>query len=240
MFVLWLALPADRAAKREPAPGNDAPLALFTSLPLYWTESEDIGELLDDSSQLHWARRALERQEVLHPLDYLATGNLEQYGALLVAQPRALSPEENVALDNWVRSGGRLLLFTDPLLTAESRFGLGDPRRPADVGLLSPILARWGLELTFDPDQPEGVRTAEVLGEQMPVEMAGKLVDFPVPPGATSECRLLADGLAADCTIGAGGALVIADAALLDRDAPDQEQRGEILLHLLNHSYGIE
>ncbi|HZF45169.1 MAG TPA: hypothetical protein VEZ26_02460, partial [Sphingomonadaceae bacterium] len=32
-------------------------------------------------------------------------------------------------------------------------------------------------------------------------------------------CRLLAEGLAADCRIGAGRALIVADAALLDRAA---------------------
>ena len=65
----------------------------------------------------------------------------------MMIQPRPLSPQENVALDNWVAAGGRLLLFADPALTEDSAFAIGDRRRPQDVVLLSPILARWGLEL---------------------------------------------------------------------------------------------
>ena len=49
-----------------------------------------------------------------------------------------------------MRGGGRVLLFADPMLTRHSAFALGDRRRPQDVVLLSPILARWRLELQFD------------------------------------------------------------------------------------------
>lgn len=55
----------------------------------------------------------------------------------------ARRPErENVALDDWVRAGGARALFADPLLTFNSRFSIGDRRRPQDVATLSPILTR--------------------------------------------------------------------------------------------------
>ena len=74
---------------------------------------------------------------------------------LLLAQPRALSGPENVALDAWVRGGGHLLLFADPMMTGESRFGIGDRQRPQDVILLSPILNRWCRDPQFDQNQPQ-------------------------------------------------------------------------------------
>lgn len=209
----------------RPGPRSERAIGLFTSLPILWNESADLAGLLDDAAPPHWARDAIARHGRLRPLDRLAGRDgalpLPAGALLIVAQPRPLSPEENVALDSWVRGGGRVLLFADPLLTAPSAFPLGDQRRPQDVVLLSPILTRWGLELRFDQRQPPGEREAVVLGRAMPVNQAGS---FALRPG--SGCALLAGGLAARCRIGAGTVLAVADAALLengtDGDAPDR------------------
>jgi hypothetical protein len=200
-----------RATADKPA------LGLMTSLPIYWAEIDDIGEALDQKQQPHWARTALERDYDLRPLDTLAPGKggLGDLDNLLLAQPRPLTGAENVALDDWVRGGGHALIFADPLLTDDSRFAIGDRRRPQDVVLLSPILRRWGLELQFDPDQGDGERTKALGGEALPVNQSGDLV--PVQGSAPSDCTILAHGLVADCTIGKGRALVVADAALLER-----------------------
>ena len=112
------------------------PLGLFSSLPIYWAESTSIDETLDSSRPQHWVRAALERDRELVPLDTLDGPELARFDDLILAQPRPLSPAENVALDQWVRNGGRLLLFADPLLTEHSRFALGDKRRPQDIVLL--------------------------------------------------------------------------------------------------------
>ncbi|MEW9854302.1 Gldg family protein [Novosphingobium sp. M1R2S20] len=158
------------------------------------------------------------------PLDTLAGPDgklsLPRNGLLILAQPRALSPDENVALDAWVRSGGRLLLFADPMLTADSEYPLGDPRRPQSMAMLSPILTHWGVELEFDVDQPAGERAAEIFGATLPVNLPGQ---FRVLPD--SNCRIEGGGLAVDCKIGEGRVIAIADAALFDgdnagRDAP--------------------
>lgn len=133
-----------------------------------------------------------------------------------MAQPRPLAPQENVALDRWVRGGGHLLLFADPMSTWESRFGLGDRRRPLDTVLLSPILAHWGLALRFDPGQSGELR--ENTGTGLPVRLAGALVAL---PGAAPACRIEAAGLVAACRIGKGRALIVADCAGLEpTDAP--------------------
>src|SRR5690606_38800476 len=144
------------------------------TLPLYWGEADGLGDLLDAGGDAHWARAVLERDYRLLPLDWLGEAGIARVRLLLLAQPRPLAPEENVALDAWVRGGGRLLLFADPMLTGESRFAVGDRRRPQDVALLSPILDHWGLVLEFPEDQPAVTRQIEAAGEAIPVRLAGR------------------------------------------------------------------
>jgi hypothetical protein len=208
-------------------------VGLFTSLPILWPETEGVAGLLDADAPPHWALAVLAAQGRVVPLDTLAgkDGKLPlPAGAILVmAQPRPLSPAENVALDDWVRAGGRVLLFADPMLTGHSAFALGDRRRPQDVVMLSPILTRWGLELRFDESQPAGEREVALLGTRLPVNLPGHLAVLP-----NGRCVTEADGLAAHCRVGAGEVLCIADAALLEMgtngdDAPRREALSAIL-----------
>jgi hypothetical protein len=188
------------------------------TIPLYWGEADGLGEILGGEEELHWARSLLEDDYRLHPLAALTESELARLKFLLLAQPRALSPAENVALDSWVRAGGRLLLFADPLLTGESRFGIGDRRRPQDVILLSPILRRWGLELEVLEDQQSGPSLREIAGQAVPINLPGRFA-----PPVQGGCTLEAAGLLADCTIGKGHATILADAALLDLHHPAPE-----------------
>ncbi len=197
------------------------PIGLYTSLPILWRETGNLSGLLGSERRQHWALDVLGKYGSLRPLDDLSGngGGLPlPPGALLVlAQPRPLSPDENVALDNWVRSGGRVLLFADPMLTAESRFTLGDSRRPQDIVLLSPILARWGLELHFDDAQPAGEFEAIVSGQVMPVNLPGR---YSIAPDSEA-CAMLGSGLAVRCRIAEGEILALADAALLEDASGD-------------------
>jgi hypothetical protein len=186
-------------------------LGLMGTIPIYWGESGNVSELLGGGAS-HWARARLEADFELRPLDTLSAESLAGLEFLLLAQPRALSPAENVALDAWVRAGGRLLLFADPMLTGESRFGLGDRRRPQDVILLSPILNHWGLPLEFDVDQPEGYAQVGDGDAAIPVNRPGSFT----APAQDSGCVLVADSVLARCAVGRGTATVLADAALLD------------------------
>ena len=190
-------------------------LGLMGTVPIYWGEEAAFGGMLSGNATAHWARAQLEAGYTLHPLDTLSDRSLADLDLLLLAQPRALGAAENVALDSWVRAGGRLLLFADPMLTGESRFAIGDRRRPQDVILLSPILARWGLRLEFDDAQPNGFA---VLGgvASIPVNLAGR---FAVT-GGEGDCAVEAEGVLARCTVGEGRVLVLADAALLDLYQP--------------------
>lgn len=203
----WLA----RGKGSEPA----APVGLFTTLPILWADSPDLAASLNPQAEPHWARAVLAGKGAILPIDALTPESIGKVGRLLMAQPRVLTPQENVALDNWVRGGGRLLLLADPALTEESGFALGDPRRPQAVALLSPILSRWGLELLFDDRQPFGRARREVMGVPIPVNLPGQLATR-----GQANCRLWGEGLAATCAIGKGRIVVVADAALLERDDP--------------------
>ena len=212
-----------------------APLGLSSTLPIYWQESPNFATILKEEGEPGWVRQTLETRFDLVPLDVLSAEALAPLDHLLLAQPRALSPAENVALDDWVRAGGQLLLFADPMLTSHSQFAIGDPRRPQDVVLLSPILARWGLELTFDTAQPQGERIEEDFGVAIPVDLAGAFV--PVTSEAPGECAISATGIAAGCRIGEGQVVLLADAALLDgEEESDLPRRQAMLDSLLDQS----
>lgn len=202
-------------------------LALFTSLPLVWRESETLAGALDPQAEPHWAIAVLGEARALDTLEGLDAN----VGLLVMAQPRPLSPAENVALDAWVRGGGRVLLFADPLLTAHSDFALGDRRRPEGTVLLSPILTRWGLDLVWDEDQPEGLRPVSLFGTALPVDQAGRFV------ATGGDCTLLAGGIAARCAVGAGHVLAVADAALLDEGTgQDRAARKSALQRLVEQA----
>ncbi|MBK6802438.1 ABC transporter [Novosphingobium sp.] len=236
LLGLALMLGAWLGFARAPAPGPDqAPVGLFTTLPILWNEAEDIAGLLNDPEPPHWARAGIARRGAIVPLDALAGpkgyGPLRDLRRLVIAQPRPLSPDENVALDDWVRGGGHLLLIADPALTEESRFALGDPRRPQGLVLLSPILRRWGLDLQFDDVQPPGERAAEVMDIALPVNLPGRFI---ISGGR--DCRLHEDGLAAFCAVGKGRVVALADAAVLER-ADASGDRSRALAALLDKAF---
>ncbi len=197
-------------------------LGLMGTIPIYWGEAGSLNDVIEGTTQPHWARATLEQSYILVPLDTLEENNLPRglsaLDRLMLAQPRALSPSENVTLDKWVRRGGHLLLFADPMLTGQSRFPIGDRRRPQSVILLSPILNRWGLLLQFDDTQARGKTTATIDGVSFEIDLAGTLRSKPTGQDAHSHCAIIAGGRAAKCRIGKGTALIIADAALLELD----------------------
>lgn len=212
------------------APPPVQTIGLFTTLPILWPEAQGAADLLkSDAAPPHWARAVLARRGAIRPLDTLE--NLGGVGLLVLAQPRPLSPQENVALDRWVRGGGRVLLLADPMLTAESAYALGDRRRPQAIALLSPILARWGLALQFDAAQPAGERIETLYDLPFPVNLPGRFV----ATGGGVSCRIKAAGLAARCLVGKGQVVAVADAALLEDIPPDgAESRSATLDRLLD------
>jgi len=214
LLCLASACHADEAPAADPAELPE--LGVMGTIPIYWGESAGFGDVLAGKGNPHWAKARLEAHYRLVPLDMILSESLDELDYLLLAQPRALSPAENVALDAWVRAGGHLLLFADPLLTGESSFPIGDRRRPQDVILISPVLEHWGLTLAFDEEVEPGYALVPALGTPIPVNLPGALA---VKRGEGT-CRLVASDVLASCAIGEGSALVLADAALLDLHTP--------------------
>lgn len=190
-------------------------IGLFTSLPLLWSDTPELaGELSSDTAP-NWVKAVLAEHGQIVALDTLASAagprSLAGLKRLVIAQPRALSPPENVTLDEWVRGGGQLLLLIDPAYTEESPFALGDPRRPQATAMLSPILARWGLELKFDAGQSIEENGRDIMGFSVPTVLPGTFATR-----GQANCRLWGDGLAVTCAIGKGRVLAVADAAVLE------------------------
>lgn len=214
-------------AAPAPAPQETAAplrLGLMTSLPLYWPLGADLSALANGSGPMPWQRQALEGRYQLDPLDTLspippqspeapAINPLAGLALLAIIQPRGLSPADNVALDDWVRAGGHVLLALDPALTGDYDLPLGDPRRPVDAALIPPVVARWGLAVSFDEGQAAQVTTARLGDAALPLALAGQVA---IIDPAAAQCTLLADGAAARCAVGAGQVTLIADAALFE------------------------
>lgn len=199
------------------------PIGLFTSLPLLWSDAGDLGGELRADQAPHWAKVVLASRGQIVPLETLTLApgpnSLTGMARLVIAQPRALSPAENVALDGWVRGGGQLLLLADPAYTEESPYPIGDPRRPQAAVMLSPILTRWGLELQFEPGQPLEQHDRDVMGVAVPAVLSGTFATR-----GQANCRLWADGLAVTCAIGRGRVFALADAAVVEREDPAGER----------------
>ena len=235
LFGLALALGLVAWLSQHQRVPPSTPIGLFTSLPILWNGTADLGLELRSDRPAHWAKAVLAEHGRVVALDVLTTASgprsLAGLGRLVIAQPRVLSPQENVALDDWVRGGGQLLLLADPAYTEESPVALGDPRRPMAAAMLSPILTRWGLELQFDADQPLAEQDRDIMGMTVPVVLPGRFLTR----GQTN-CRLWSEGLAVTCTIGKGRVFAVADAALLERDDPSG-QRSKAFGQLLDSAF---
>lgn len=133
VILLWLGPPQPiRPTQQRP------PLAVITGLPLFWDEMGRGGPR--DAPIMS----VLRSRFTITPLDDPRQLRGSKAQRLLLAQPRALSPEQLTAIDQWVRGGGRALVLADPLLRWPSALPLGDRRRPPAIHLLDPLLAHWG------------------------------------------------------------------------------------------------
>jgi len=185
---------------RAEAPATRPPLALLTGLPLAFGE----GFTLD--APRHPVLSRLDRDYQVELVD--GPEQLGQTWLLLAAQPRALTAERLVALDRWVRRGGRLLLLADPQLNWPTDLPLGDPQRPpyeyADTGLLG----HWGLRLE-QPDAASASGAVVLGGQSVATSSPGTL------HRTGGNCRIAPDQHLAACRLGKGQAVVVADADFL-------------------------
>jgi hypothetical protein len=197
-FALAAIQPAP--APLPPRPAAERPtLLLITSLPLLFNEDFSL-----QGSGSPTLKRIARRYRVV-PISVTDPGDLSKGRLLLMAHPPTQTAENLVALDDWVRSGGHLLLLADPMLEWPSKRPFGDPLRPSPMFMDTGLLAHWGLRL----DAPQ---------ERGPAERKlGRFQILTVSPGRLEgRCEIAADGLVAHCRIGNGQATVVADADLLD------------------------
>lgn len=209
---IWLG--QDRPVERRP-------LGLMTSLPIYWPEGADMSDIVAGEVAVPWMRQELERHFILQPLDTLSPDS-EQSGAvsplqgmerLLIVQPRGFSPQDNVELDQWVRAGGHVLIAIDPMLSGQYGVSIMDPRHPVVSALIPNVLAHWGMEVHFTENQPLNGREVELDGAALPLVMAGQLV---LTEQGRAHCQLKGDEVVAECRIGEGRVVVLADAAIFE------------------------
>ena len=203
--AVLLAAGALALAGRRAEPPRDRPtLLLLTSLPIVF--SEDFSVDRGGSPAL----TALEARYDVRPISVTSARELGREQLLLLAHPPAQTAENLVALDRWVRAGGRVLLLADPLLEWPSARPLGDPLRPAPMFADTGLLRRWGLRL----DAPDEA------GPRM--QRLGELEIMTASPGTLhGGCRVSPDRLTADCAIGKGRAMVVADADFIGVDNLD-------------------
>lgn len=189
----------------RPAP-HKPELLLMTGLPIIWGEAGPF----DPASRPAAAYRALQEEFAVRPLDYLDATSLRRGRLMLLAQPRALDPVELVALDGWVRGGGRLLVLADPELVWPTRVPPGDLRRPPATSLLGPLLAHWGLTLERGGGGLILVRVRDgSRHRRLALAASGRLAS------RGRDCAVHWNGRLAACRIGGGRALLLADADLL-------------------------
>lgn len=187
----------------------DAPAAQATPRPtLYLTTSLPL--LFGDGFALDAPRPAvvdaLEKTFVLTAID--RPSQLPDGATLLSIQPRALPAEELVALDDWVRRGGRLVLLADPMLEWPSERPLGDKLRPPVMFDDTGLLVHWGLRL----DAPDTRGLAYSRSDTDPIAMISPGVLVKTGNG----CAVEEGGWMARCRIGKGEVTVVADADWLN------------------------
>ena len=213
-------------------------IVLMSSLPLVYGAGVDMAGMIAGKALPHPLYSALVQDHDLVVADVLDAKAVSGARLIILVQPRALMPQELVALDGFVREGGRLLLFADPQLEWPAGMGLGDPTGPLRSTLVSPLLAHWGLELT-DP----GIGRVRIAESGAVLVHPGQFGELPGKSGDAS-CRIAAEGHVARCAVGQGRAMLVADADLLDPEligvSGESARANRQMLHDLLHELDRE
>jgi hypothetical protein len=186
-------------------------IAVLTALPLFWTEGQFGAAATGADPRAAIIQKLSERHHV-RALDALSSATLKNVDVLMLAQPRALAPAELVELDRWVRAGGKLLIFADPMLDWTSLYPMGDPRRPPLVTLLDPLFDHWGLDLSA-PEVEQGREIIDLDREKLALVGAGH---WTLADKAKGICTTRANDFLAHCALGKGRVLLLGDADVLD------------------------
>lgn len=191
------------------APGSRGAIGMMSALPLFWAEGVTPARIVTGEGG---GRSPLVDLIHARAVDHIDGASLRRLDALILAQPRLLQSAELVAFDDWIRRGGKAVIFADPLLEWPSDLPLGDPRRAPLTSLLDPLLLHWGLRLEPVAHGHDGIdRRMLSTGHMLMMAGASRFV----PEGKTA-CTFADGGLMALCSIGKGRVRLVADADLLD------------------------
>lgn len=191
------------------APAGAAAATMLTGLPLRWAGGGDIATMIAEGSRDDPALARLTAAGPVSLVDSLVDDPPRPGGALFVAHPRALAPQELVAIDAFVRRGGRAVILADALSGWPLRYPLGDPRNPPVTSMLTPLLDHWGVTLGAAPAEEAAVLPVDVDGARLRLFSAGRFERLP------RQCRAFAGRRIAHCPVGKGEAWLIGDADLL-------------------------
>lgn len=193
----------------RPAAATGPAATMLTGLPLRWSGGGDIAAMIAQGTNDDPALVRLTAAGPVSLVDSLVDHVPPPGGALLIAHPRALAPQELVATDAFVRGGGRAIVLADALSGWPARHPLGDPRNPPVTSLLTPLLDHWGVTLAAAPAAEGAPIAVDVDGMRLRLFSAGRFDRLP------PQCHAHAGRRVVRCAIGKGVVWLVGDADLL-------------------------
>jgi hypothetical protein len=193
----------------RPASAAGPHVTMLTGLPLRWSDGRDLAAMLAQGTNDDPILARLQAAGSVRLVDSIVDDPPSPGGALLLAHPRALAPREMVAVDAFVRKGGRAVVLADALSGWPMRYPIGDPRNPPVTSLLTPLLDHWGVVLAAVSPDDRHVVTVEMERARLRLFSAGRFERLP------PACRAFADRHVARCPIGDGEVWLVGDADLL-------------------------
>lgn len=207
--ILWFAAGHAALAALYKEPESATPVTMLSGLPLRWAGEGDLAAMLQRGAADDPALIRLEQTHKIALVDSLADHVPPARAALLLAHPRALAPQDLVAIDAFVRGGGRAVILADALSGWPAPHPTGDSRNPPVTSLLTPLLDHWGITLGAAPAGETDAQAVDVDGRRLRLFSAGRFETL--PPGCTAQ----AGAQILRCRVGAGEAWLVGDADLL-------------------------
>lgn len=203
----------------ESPPEQERPkphIQLMTSLPLVWGDDASMESILSGGSEPAPIYQYWQEQYDITAVDSLENLVPDDPDIVILAQPRAMDPADLTDLDSWVRSGGDVIILTDPILVWPSELPLGDPRRPLASGFLSPLLDHWGLELVRVEENSADIANLRFGGYSFATRGVGRLENLKSRHATDIACETSTANFLVQCSIGKGQASIVADADFLN------------------------